>query len=163
MICIRITEREDGLELSAHGHAGYAPRGQDVVCAGVSALIYGFIAYLEGLLPIATEKTPREGMPRLETPRLETPRLETPQLETPRLETPQLETPRLETPRLETPQLEVEDKDDVLRVRTYGMRGADTAGSAVLRAGLGLIASAYPSFVMLDAHIHRKGDEYESN
>ena len=138
MICIRITEREDGLELSAHGHAGYAPRGQDVVCAGVSALIYGFIAYLEGLLPIATEKTPREGMPRLETP-------------------------RLETPRLETPQLEVEDKDDVLRVRTYGMRGADTAGSAVLRAGLGLIASAYPSFVMLDAHIHRKGDEYESN
>ena len=138
MICIRITEREDGLELSAHGHAGYAPRGQDVVCAGVSALIYGFIAYLEGLLPIATEKTPREGMPRLETP-------------------------RLETPRRETPQLEVEDKDDVLRVRTYGMRGADTAGSAVLRAGLGLIASAYPSFVMLDAHIHRKGDEYESN
>ena len=138
MICIHITEREDGLELSAHGHAGYAPRGQDVVCAGVSALIYGFIAYLEGLLPIATEKTPREGMPRLETP-------------------------RLETPQLETPQLEVEDKDDVLRVRTYGMRGADTAGSAVLRAGLGLIASAYPSFVMLDAHIHRKGDEYESN
>lgn len=123
MICIRITEREDGLELSAHGHAGYAPRGQDVVCAGVSALIYGFIAYLEGLLPIATEKAARDG----------------------------------------TPRLEVEDKDDVLRVRTYGMRGADTAGSAVLRAGLGLIASAYPSFVMLDAHIYRKGDEYESN
>lgn len=133
MICIRITEREDGLELSAHGHAGYAPRGQDVVCAGVSALIYGFIAYLEGLLPIATEKAARDG------------------------------TPRLETPQLETPQLEVEDKDDVLRVRTYGMRGADTAGSAVLRAGLGLIVSAYPSFVMLDAHIYRKGDEYESN
>ena len=123
MICIRITEREDGLELSAHGHAGYAPRGQDVVCAGVSALIYGFIAYLEGLLPIATEKAARDG----------------------------------------TPRLEVEDKDDVLWVRTYGMDGADTAGLAVIRAGLGLIASCYPSFVMLDAHIYRKGDEHESN
>ena len=54
MICVRITKGEDGLELSAHGHAGYAPRGQDVVCAGVSALLYGFIAYLEGLAPIAT-------------------------------------------------------------------------------------------------------------
>ena len=123
MICIHITEREDGLELSAHGHAGYAPRGQDVVCAGVSALLYGFISYLEGLFPIATEKAARDG----------------------------------------TPRLEVEDKDDVLRVRTYGMGGADTAGLAVIRAGLGLIASCYPSFVMLDAHIHRKGDEHESN
>ena len=123
MICIRITEREDGVELSAHGHAGYAPRGQDVVCAGVSALLYGFISYLEGLLPIATEKAARDGSPRLE----------------------------------------VEDKDDVLRVRTYGMGGADTAGLTVIRAGLGLIASCYPSFVMLDDNIHRKGDEYESN
>ena len=128
MICIHITEREDGLELSAHGHAGYAPRGQDVVCAGVSALLYGFISYLEGLLPIATEKIPREG-----------------------------------TSQFETPQLKVEDKDDVLTVRTYGMKGADTAGLTVIRAGLGLIASCYPSFVMLDAHIYRKGDEYESN
>ena len=123
MICIRITECEDGVELSAHGHAGYAPRGQDVVCAGVSALLYGFISYLEGLLPIATEKAARDG----------------------------------------TPRLEVEDKDDVLWVRTYGMEGADTAGFAVIRAGLGLIASCYPSFVMLDAHIYRKGDEHESN
>ena len=54
MICIRITKGEDGLDLSAHGHAAYAPRGQDVVCAGVSALLYAFIAYLEGLMPIAT-------------------------------------------------------------------------------------------------------------
>ena len=62
-----------------------------------------------------------------------------------------------------TPRLEVEDKDGILWVRTYGMGGADIVGSAVIRAGLGLIASAYPSFVMLDAHINRKGDEYESN
>ena len=43
------------MELSAVGHASYAPRGQDIVCAGVSALLYGFVAYLEGLSPIATE------------------------------------------------------------------------------------------------------------
>ena len=54
MIWIRVTRRADGLELMAKGHAGYAPRGQDVVCAGVSALLYGFVAYLEGLSPIAT-------------------------------------------------------------------------------------------------------------
>lgn len=54
MIRIRVLERDDGLEISAVGHAGIAPRGQDIVCAGVSALLYGFIAYLETLSPIAT-------------------------------------------------------------------------------------------------------------
>lgn len=66
MICIRITEREGGVELFAHGHAGYAPHGQDVVCAGVSALLYGFVAYLEGLLPIATAEALEGEIPRLE-------------------------------------------------------------------------------------------------
>lgn len=54
MIRIRVTRRGDGLELQAVGHAGYAPRGQDVVCAGVSALLYGFVAYLEALSSVAT-------------------------------------------------------------------------------------------------------------
>ena len=54
MIRIRVTRRDGGMELKAHGHAGYAPHGQDIVCAGVSALLYGFVAYLEGLSPIAT-------------------------------------------------------------------------------------------------------------
>lgn len=54
MIRIRVLERDDGLEISAVGHAEVAPRGQDIVCAGVSALLYGFIAYLETLPPIAT-------------------------------------------------------------------------------------------------------------
>lgn len=54
MIVIRVTRRDGGLELSAVGHAGYAPRGRDIVCAGVSALLYGFIAYLEETAPIAT-------------------------------------------------------------------------------------------------------------
>ena len=54
MITVRVTKPGDGLELRASGHAGYAPRGRDVVCAGVSALLYGFVAYLEELAPIAT-------------------------------------------------------------------------------------------------------------
>ena len=54
MIRIRVTRRDSGLEISAEGHAGYAPVGQDIVCAGVSALLYGFVAYLRETLPIAT-------------------------------------------------------------------------------------------------------------
>ena len=123
MICIRMTKREDGVELSAHGHAGYAPRGQDVVCAGVSALLYGFVAYLEGLSPIATAEPP-DGA---------------------------------------SPHLEVEEGDGLLTVRTFGMGGKDLDGAAVIQAGLGLIASCYPTFVTLDTRIHRKGDEHESN
>lgn len=29
----------DGLTVRARGHAGFAPRGQDIVCAGVSTLL----------------------------------------------------------------------------------------------------------------------------
>ena len=61
MIRVQVTVRRDGLTLSAVGHAGFAPRGQDVVCAGVSALLYGFVAYLEGLAPIATAGAPSLG------------------------------------------------------------------------------------------------------
>ena len=54
MIRVRITRRGDGLDIHAVGHAGYAPRGKDVVCAGVSALLYGFIVYLNDLSSVAT-------------------------------------------------------------------------------------------------------------
>ena len=123
MIRVQVTVGRDGLTLSAGGHAGLAPRGQDVVCAGVSALLYGFVAYLEGLPPIATAEASGE----------------------------------------ETPQLEVEEGDGILRVTTCGMGGKDLDGVAVIRAGLGLIASCYPTFVTVDTRIHRKGDEHESN
>ena len=39
---IRITYREakeNVLKLRAEGHAGYAPKGQDIVCAAVSTLM----------------------------------------------------------------------------------------------------------------------------
>ncbi len=65
MIRIRVLRRDDGLEITAVGHAEQAPRGQDIVCAGVSALLYGFIAYLETLPPTATAEGGGE-LPHLE-------------------------------------------------------------------------------------------------
>ena len=41
-----------GMEILAAGHAGMAPAGQDIVCAGVSALLYGFLTYVESLSPV---------------------------------------------------------------------------------------------------------------
>lgn len=36
-------------EIIIEGHAGYAPHGQDIVCAGVSTLTQGFIEAVEQL------------------------------------------------------------------------------------------------------------------
>ena len=44
---IVISVRKDGLTVS--GHAGYAPAGQDIVCAGVSALTQTLIRSVEDL------------------------------------------------------------------------------------------------------------------
>lgn len=65
MIRIRVLRRDGGLEMTAVGHAEQAPRGEDIVCAGVSALLYGFVAYLETLPPIATAEAGGE-YPHLE-------------------------------------------------------------------------------------------------
>ena len=37
---IHIALHDDGCGLSFHGHANYAPKGQDIVCAAVSILIH---------------------------------------------------------------------------------------------------------------------------
>ena len=34
--------------LTIDGHAGYAPQGQDIVCAGASTLMFALAEYLEG-------------------------------------------------------------------------------------------------------------------
>ena len=44
---IVISVRKDGITVS--GHAGYAPAGQDIVCAGVSALTQTLIRSVEDL------------------------------------------------------------------------------------------------------------------
>lgn len=41
-------ERDGDLHnLSVTGHAKYSPKGQDIVCAGVSAIVYALIGWLE--------------------------------------------------------------------------------------------------------------------
>ena len=40
---IEVRYDPDRLRLSINGHSGYAPIGQDIVCAGVSTLIYTLI------------------------------------------------------------------------------------------------------------------------
>lgn len=44
-----ITIRQEGNRITAEGHAGYAPRGQDIVCAAVSALLQTFVQSVEEL------------------------------------------------------------------------------------------------------------------
>lgn len=44
---IEISVRKDGITVS--GHAEYAPRGQDIVCAGISALTQALVKSIEGL------------------------------------------------------------------------------------------------------------------
>lgn len=48
MITVEIKHGDGGFcTLNATGHADYAPYGQDIVCASVSALIGAFCAFLE--------------------------------------------------------------------------------------------------------------------
>ena len=55
MITIQCAPCGGGMILRAMGHAGYAPHGQDIVCAGVSALLQAYLDYLEALLPLVAE------------------------------------------------------------------------------------------------------------
>ncbi len=41
---IRVKVKKDSVQIS--GHAGYAPKGSDIVCAGVTALYQGTASYL---------------------------------------------------------------------------------------------------------------------
>ncbi|MDD3338440.1 MAG: ribosomal-processing cysteine protease Prp [Lachnospiraceae bacterium] len=44
---IEVSVRKDGITIS--GHSGYAPPGQDIVCAGVSTLAQTLISSIEDL------------------------------------------------------------------------------------------------------------------
>lgn len=46
MIEAVLTRRRGALRLEIHGHAGFAPAGQDLVCAAVSALTWACIGYV---------------------------------------------------------------------------------------------------------------------
>ena len=47
MIIARYDRNGETHTLSVNGHAGYADKGQDIVCAGVSAIVYALIGWLE--------------------------------------------------------------------------------------------------------------------
>ena len=47
MISIHVWRGEEGVHLLAQGHAGYDVAGRDIVCAGVSAILFGLKSYLE--------------------------------------------------------------------------------------------------------------------
>ena len=47
MIYAKYDRNGDMHNLFINGHAGYAPKGQDIVCAGVSSLVYALIGWLE--------------------------------------------------------------------------------------------------------------------
>ena len=47
MIMARYDRDGETHTLSVNGHAGYAEKGQDIVCAGVSAIVYALLGWLE--------------------------------------------------------------------------------------------------------------------
>ena len=48
MIHIRCQRRRGGHRLEITGHAEHGPAGQDIVCAGVSAISWALLGYLDG-------------------------------------------------------------------------------------------------------------------
>jgi uncharacterized protein YsxB (DUF464 family) len=46
MIDIRYELRNGAHDLSIIGHAGYAAHGEDIVCAGVSSLVYALVGFI---------------------------------------------------------------------------------------------------------------------
>ncbi len=50
MIHIQVRKKKDEiLSLQVSGHAGYAEKGEDIVCAGVSAILFGGLNALDEL------------------------------------------------------------------------------------------------------------------
>lgn len=64
MITVRIERCREGRGVAAftvEGHAGWAPRGRDIVCAGVSALTQAALLGLEEYLALNPEVRVKEG------------------------------------------------------------------------------------------------------
>ena len=61
MIHIHYRQTGNLLSLLVFGHAGYSDPGKDIVCAGVSALTFTFINFMDELDPEGYERTVRPG------------------------------------------------------------------------------------------------------
>lgn len=47
MTKVRFSEAKDEISIDIRGHASYAPKGEDIVCAAISMLGQTLLAYLE--------------------------------------------------------------------------------------------------------------------
>lgn len=56
-----ITIRQDSNRITAEGHAGYAPYGQDIVCAAISAILQTFVQSVEELTDCEIKSDLRPG------------------------------------------------------------------------------------------------------
>ena len=128
MIRIRVERRDDGLEISAVGHADFDTRGRDIVCASVSALVFGFLHYLKTHTPSAATYE-REASPARDRDGSGG--------------------RRLSAEDVLPPLVEHRIEEGAIWVRTHGMNGIDEAAWMVTRAGLLLIARRYPDHVSL--------------
>ena len=128
MIRICAERCEDGIEISAIGHADFDIRGRDIVCAAVSALVFGFLHYLKTHAPSAAAYE-REVSPARECDG----------------------SGGRHTSFEEAIPSAVEDRveEGAVWVRTHGMNGIDEVAWSVTRAGLRLIAERYPDHVHL--------------
>ncbi len=62
MILVNVRkDKEEILELVVTGHAGQAPKGEDLVCAGVSSILVGALNAIDQLANAACELSMQEG------------------------------------------------------------------------------------------------------
>ncbi|MFB5267302.1 ribosomal-processing cysteine protease Prp [Paenibacillus enshidis] len=72
MIIVQIKRMEDGSirGFSVKGHANYAKRGEDIVCAGVSAVTVGTVNSIEALAGVVLDAKMRNGFLSADIPDL---------------------------------------------------------------------------------------------
>lgn len=61
MISILLARQEDSVVMDFDGHAGYAERGSDIVCAGASALAFTLIQRLINMDDVEVEHEEGDG------------------------------------------------------------------------------------------------------
>lgn len=55
MTCIKVKNSETDFSMQIIGHAGYAEKGKDIVCAGISTLAFTFIQMLDRYSDMLTQ------------------------------------------------------------------------------------------------------------
>ncbi len=138
MIIVSRSEQEGTTTLLVRGHAGYAAAGRDIVCAGVSALVFAYLAYLEGLAPSPEAKTDAENVPNAGT---------SAESVTPPCETADTESKPTDN---RSPERGVRRRlgNGMLEVTSSGLPEEREAW-ALVRTGIALLAAAYPHHVRL--------------